>query len=504
MILHLLVLVISAIAWVAALWLVLLPRLSGLPDLSIAALHVAPPLAATFVWVFWRQRIQRRRADEAQAREERVQAERTAAREAAQKTYDDEMRQRRFGCDCRMVTFSRIGLAAQLPLPDPGQPNVDIRPVELDPGADREEGAFLDCLGPSIGEALYSVYSACRASMAFPIYVLPPAELPGEEVLAYLRRAQSAIAEEFATEPGPLPAPSSILFLPVADSVPGSILSLFESAPDMPGALILAFDSLYLRAPTDKEAFDDDPDAASTERYRLSGKPSEAVVALLMTNAELPAMLAAISPSPESGTPDSMTPFWEKAIHGGGPLEALARMSHALRLELADLPVLGRVHRATIRQPNGQRTGVLELTRLFQDALEQAQINAGLIAAPFVFNDAPPEADEPKARIPAKACGAIVHNAGSVEVAGKRLAALGSALYYFHIDLSPVDHEAVLNVVTRIGDTGRAAGIGQLALALVYAAQKAAPALCAEFMLDDSIAASFVMPADAGAGNSQH
>lgn len=89
-------------------------------------------------------------------------------------------------------------------------------------------------------------------------------------------------------------------------------------------------------------------------------------------------------------------------------------------------------------------------------------------------------------------------------MAGKRLAALGGALYYFNMDLSPVDNAAALNVVTRIGDTGRASGIGQLALALVYAAQKTAPALCAEFLPGDSIAASFVMPAGAGSGSGPH
>jgi hypothetical protein len=396
------------------------------------------------------------------------------------------------------VVFSRIGLAAQLPLPDPGTPNVDIRPVELADEPDRQESALLACLGPSIAEALHSVYMTCRASAAFPIYVLPPAGIPGEEVLAHLRAAHSTIAEEIAAEHGVRPASTSILFLPAGDSVPGSILSLFESAPDMPGALILAFDSPYLRTLVSEQAFDDDPDTAETSRNRLSGKPSEAVVALLMTNAELPSMLSAMSSRHEPGERDSMTPFWEKAIHAGGPMEVLSRMTQELRAELAELPVLGRVHRATIRQPNGQRTGVLELTRLFQDALEQAQINAGLIAPPFVFNEAPPAADETKAKKSTEACGAIVHNAGSVEVAGKRLAALGSALYYFEIDLSPVDNDAALNVVTRIGDTGCASGIGQLALALVYAAQNAKPALCAEFMPDDGIAASFVMPAQAG------
>lgn len=504
MILNLLVLAISATAWVAALWLVLLPGMAGWPDLAVAAVHIAPPASVTLLWAFARRRIQRKHANQARERDEHVQAERTAARDAARKAYNDEMRRRRFGCDCRMVTFSRIGLATPTPLPDLGQPNVDIRPVELDADADRDSGPLLDCLAPGIGDALYAIYSACRASIAFPIYVLPPAELSGEAVLAHLRTMQSAIAEEFSPEFDTRLAQPSILFLPAADSVPGSALSLFESDPDMPGALILAFDSPYVRTPANEDAFDDEPDAASIARMQLSGRPSEAVVAMLMTNPELPSMLDAISPAPGADMTDSMTPFWERAIHAGGALESLSQMSHEIRTELGDLPVLGCVHRAAVRHPRAERTGVLELTRIFQDALEQAQINAGLIAPPFVFNDTPAETNEVDAKPTPDACAAIVHNAGSVEVAGRRLAALGSALFYFEIDLSPVDNDAVLNVVSRIGDTGRASGIGQLALAIVYAAKKAAPALCAEFMPDDSIAASFVMPAGSVPGNSQH
>lgn len=494
MILNLLVLAVSAAAWIPALWLLLLPRLAAWPDIALAALHAVPPACIGFAWIFLRNRFRDRRAGEAQAREEQAQAERAAARETARKGYDDDMRHRRFACDCRMVAISRIGLAMPGTLPDPGQPNVDIRPVELI--ADNPvEGSLLEWLTPAIGDALFSMYSACRVSLAFPIYVAPPAEIPGEEVLARVRAMQASSAVELAPEMAMAAARAPILFLPSGESVSARILSLFESASDMPGAILLAFDSPHARIAAAEDDFDEESDAAAHARERLTGKPGEAVIALLVTNAALPSMLDAFVPGQNAGSVDSMTPYWERTVLAGGGLDILSLATPALREELSSLPVLGRVHRAAVRQPR-DRPGVLDLTRIAQDALEQAQINAGLIDPPFVFNDVPADAAGQKA-LPGEACKAIVHNAGSIEAAGRRLAALGSALHCFNIDLSPVDDEAVINVTTRIGDTGRASGIGQLALTLLYAAQNAAPALCAEFMPDDSIAASFVMPAAA-------
>ena len=497
MILHLLVFFVSAALWIATLWLAILPLLSGWPDLAIAAAHVIPPVFVTVLGVFVHGRAQRRRAIEAQAREEHAQAERKTAREEALKKHAEEMRNRRFGCDCRVVALSRLGLVSPGPIPDPGQPNVDIRPALLDADDNPPDSPLLDRMAPAIADALFMVYSTCRASLAFPVYVLPPAEIPGEEVLAYVRATQSTLAAELAPEMNA--ARPLALFLPAADSVPGSLLSLFEVSPDLPGAVILAFDSPLSRMSMDAVEFDDEPDPARVAREQQNGKPSEAVVALLVTNAELPSMLAATSLQPSSGSDGSMTPFWEKAIHAEGWPGILAATSEELRAELHNLPVLGRLHRAAVRQTDTARSGALALTRVLQEAIEQAQINAGLIVPSFVHEEESVDAGQQKEPHPGgRHCEAIVHNAGSVEIAGKRLAALGSALYYFGTDLSPVDPDASLNVVTRIGDMGRASGLAQLALALACTAQKSAPALCADFMQDGAVAASFIVPAGFG------
>ena len=186
MIPNLLVFLLAALVWVAALWLAILPDFSRWPHLGIAAVHLLPPVFITLLSLFLRRRVQQKRACEAQMREKQAQAERMAAREAAIKKHDEEMQQRRFGCDCRMVVFSRLGLASPLPVAEPGHPNIDIHPVRLEPDADRQVGSIIDHLEPAITDALSAIYSISRASIAFPIYIQPPAGLSGEDVLDLL------------------------------------------------------------------------------------------------------------------------------------------------------------------------------------------------------------------------------------------------------------------------------------------------------------------------------
>lgn len=465
------------------------------------ALHAFPPLLAWVLWIVWRRRVRYKKAIETQRSEESAQADRTAARDAAKKKHEEELRQRRFACDCRALAIVHLGADANPPLIEEDIPNVDIQTRNPDYSQDDTGVSIMDKLAPAITEALTRLYTACGAGVAFPVFVVPPSEVSGEEVLTQIRTIHTEIVDALQPDIKPGAESLSIRFLPSGDCASNSVISLFEITPDLPGAVILAFDSPHSRAAADQDFLDDEFDPVQLKRQQHIGKPSEAVIALLLTNPELPAMLTAISGvAGETDEQDSMTPFWEKAMLPEGNLATLVRASTALRDDLAQLPVLGRVHRAVFRQSSQSRTGVLDMTRLVQGVLERAQVNAGLIDPPFVFDVAPQDpADETAEKSAAMRCSRIVHNAGGVDVAGKRLAALGSALYYFDIDLNPVDIATATNVVTCIGDIGRAVSVGQLALGLAHAAQQAGPVLCAEFSEGDGIAVSFVMPLTAPA-----
>lgn len=497
MITNFLVFLLAAIAWVAALWLLIQANFANWSNLGVIAAHAVPPLGVWLLWFGLRRRSQRKKADEAQEREARAQAERDAAREAAREKHEEEMRQRRFACDCRAIAIAGLANHSALPLPVAELPHVDIVWNVADNKQDRTGQTILDQLAPAITDALSKMYSACPASIVFPVFVSPPSEVSGEEVLARIRTIHAELADALDRGIKPNAGFPSILFLPAGDCTPNSVISLFETTPDLPGAIVLAFDSPLSRAAS-IDTLDDEPSPEQIKKEQQIGKPNEGAVAMLLTNAALPSMLSAIAGIDGNGEQDSMTPFWEKSLQPEGSLALLVSVGAARRDELAQLPVLGRVHRAAFRQATQQRAGVLELTRLVQSALERAQVNAGLIDIPFVFGGA--QADAPKEEeadaIPSR-CGWIVHNAGGVEVAGKRLASLGSALYYFGIDLNPVEVNAATNIVPRIGDLGKASGVGQLAVSVAQAARQAGPVLCAEYSGEDGIAVSFVMPAAA-------
>jgi hypothetical protein len=502
MVLDLLFLFMSIATWIAILWLAIVPDFTTWPNLGIIALHTLPPLAIWLTWMAIRRRIRRRKSDDAQAREQLAQAERDAAREAARQRHEDAMRQRRFGCDCRFVTFAGIALASELPLLNVAAENIEVQSRPLDEARASAASAILEQLAPAIGDAIENLYRACAAASAFPIFIQPPADTSGEETLAVVRNACNSIAKKLGLRSDARPSSPPILFMPSSDSAANSAVALFDLTPDLPGAVVLAFDSPLARtASSDPE---NDMEQARQRREQQVGKPSEGVVALLLTNPDLESMLKAIDGNDNgAGDHDSMTPYWRKSMEVEGHLALLSRASREQRGELAQLPVLGRIRRAVFRDASAQPAGVLETTRIMQQSLEQAQINAGIIDLPFSQDEpvaATAAADaagrsSPSSSSPPTRCRWLVHNAGGVDYAGKRLAALGAAMYYFNIDLSPVDIDMSTNIVTRAGDLGRATGISQLALGVAHAADTRYPALCAEFSDHGGFAVSFITPA---------
>jgi hypothetical protein len=505
MVLDLLVLFISIATWIAVLWLAIAPDFTAWPNFGIIALHALPPLAIWLTWMAIRRRIRRRKSEDAQAREQHAQAERDAAREAARQRHEDAMRQRRFGCDCRFVTFAGIALASELPLLNVAAENIEVQSHPLDEARASAASAILEQLAPAIWDAIENLFRACAAASAFPIFIQPPADTSGEETLAVVRNACNGIAEKLGLHNDARPSSPQILFMPSSDSAANSAITLFDSTPDLPGAVVLAFDSPLARIASSNP--ENDTDRARQKRERQAGKPSEGVVALLLTNPDLESMLKAIDGiDNDTGDHDSMTPYWRKSMEVEGHLALLSSASREQRGELAQLPVLGRIRRAVFRDASAQSAGVLETTRIMQESLEQAQINAGIIDLPF-------SQDEPVATMaaagaanrssssssssssPPTRCHWLVHNAGGVDYAGKRLAALGAAMYYFNIDLNPVDIDMSTNIVTRAGDLGRATGISQLALGIAHAADTRCPALCAEFSDHGGFAVSFITPA---------
>lgn len=506
MLFNLLVLLGSVATWTAILWLAIVPNFAKWTNLGIVALHALPPLAVWLIWIVIRHRIRIKKNQEAAAREQQAQMECQAAREIARKKHDEAIKQRRFGCDCRAITIADVALNSDLPLFDSDTDNVNVQSRSLEEACTSIQYSILDQLSPAIKNALTSIYDFCGAAAAFPIFILPPSDVSGEECLSLIRSSYATIVDDLGLQIDIGISTPPALFLPFTDSAANSAIALFDSNSDLPGAVILAFDSPLAR--NFARISDDDIDPALKKKEQQVGKPSEGVFALLLTNPDLASMLEALA-NVDDGTSDedSMKPYWRKSLRAEGYLALLGRVNRNLRDKLLHSPVLGRIHRAASHDAPTQPAGVLEMTRLMQESLEQAQINAGIIELPFMHDESSATdasdavEDQPStSNSPAPIrCRWLVHNAGGVDYAGKRLAALGSAMYYFNIDLNPVDIEASTNIVTRVGDLGRATGIGQLALSIAHAADTGTPTLCTEFNEHGGFAFSFVTPQTSGA-----
>lgn len=483
----LLVLLLALGAWGGTLWGWLRPDFGQWSLPVVGAIHVVPPLAVWLGWGLWRllrQRAEKRQAAAAAKQEAAAETERQAALAAAREKQAAELRQQQVGCDCRGVAMTQIHQAPDsLPAFGLDGEGVDLALAADDEDAD-EDVSVIDHLLPGITAALGSLYGRCPGAAVLPIYVLPPAEAVGEEVFACLRTARVKLAQELGLPERPAAEFNRILFLPGADSVANSVIGLFDSAPDLPGAVVLAFDSARLRCLQQADEDGDSGDPRRAEQRKWLGPPSQGVFALLFTHPDLAAMIAAASRI--EGEHDALTPYWERGLPGGGHQVLLAALTPAEREGLQETPVLARVHRAACAQFTADRRHTTAMVRHVQSLLERAQVNAALADPPFAEpagkGSAPPPAD----------CGWLIHNAGGVDRSGNRIATLGVALYNRGLAVDPIDTGT--NLVVHGGDYGQARGVALLALTVARAAQEGMAALCAEFSGDDSLGLFFAVP----------
>lgn len=469
-------------AWGATLWFGIKPDFNQWSQPAIVALHLGPPLALAAAWGLWRLirwHSERRAAQAAQTDDAQAQAQRQAAQEEARKKHAEELRQRQTGCDCRGLAMMQV---AQ---PENAKPAFGLQGNHIDfspfAGGAAEDVETLAHLRTGIVEALERMYNRCPGAAVFPVYVVPPAEVVGEEVLACVQEARQAILADLGLRERTAADFHRCLFLPSGDSGADSAIGLFDSAPDLPGAVVLAFDSAWLRAAqTDDEYLD----PLVVEQRKWIGQPSQGVFALLLTHPNLETMLDAAEQIDYE--PDAMTPHWDRGLPGSGYQILLAAQTAEEKNSLRQAPVLARIHRSAFAPlPEGQRQA-LALVRHVQGLVERAQVNAALIDSPFdTTADAQPEDTTPD-------CGWLVHNAGGVDRSGNRLAALGTALYNRGLSVDPID--TATNVVVQGGDYGQARGVALLALTVARAAEEQAAALGAEFSGSDGLGLFFAVP----------
>jgi len=491
-----LVLVFIVLGWLAALWFLIAPDFSRWTIPQLAALHVGPPAVTWGVWMIWRRH--RKNAAERVETERAAteEGERQAKRQAARVQHEAEIRQRSFACDCRALALVQLTVAGNEVLV-PESAGIAFSGVEAAMLGDAKESeTLLDHLRPGIEEALESIYAICPAALSFPVYVAPPADAVGDEVFGCIREIRARIAADGDGPEQSNSAMGRILFLPGGSSVADGVIGLFESDPELPGALVLAFDSLAwneFRRREEGFGIDEADDALIRQQRQWLGQPGQGVIAMFLTPEQLPEMVRA---APKfRGEYDAMTPYWEKTRSAAsGTL--LASLSEEERQTVQDTPVLARVHRAATAQFEGKPMRSMELTRTIEALIERAQINATLVDLPFdASGDTTKAAGANDNGNAALSCSWLIHNAGGVDCSGSRLAALGVALLNRGIDVDPISEAS--NLTVRIGDLGQARSVAMLALTVARAASVQGAALCAEFAGNDSLGLSFaVVPSE--------
>lgn len=426
-------------AWVGVLWFAIRIDVSRFNLLSLIGLHTLPPFAVWASWLIWRRRSQKAKITAEENAQKQAEADQQAQQEAARKEFEEALRSRQFALDCRWAEVRS------------GQPEL-LGADEVVPMSDEDDGAAPgERLLSSLTNTLSDLFGLCPGAQCLPIFVAESAMFDRE-------LAARAVAACCDAKNLPL-----VRVLPAADGVAEAMFSRFESDPHVPGALFLAVDGPSVVDDEDEDEFGTEP------------KHADALVVLLFTHPDYDLAFNELEAAPGQARNevDPMTPFWERNQQQlQGLSERLSRIPTEARTALMELPIL-----AQLRRPVSVAGKKADMA--WRSAIEQALINANLKKPAFKNEkaataevDAKQDAED---EIP---CAWIVHNAGSYETSGDRLAALGSGLDAHGIELNIIRQATNVLAQVKLGVVDQWASV---ALAVTRAQALEAPTLWAAF-----------------------
>lgn len=425
-------------AWIGVLWFGFRFDISRFNVLSLIGMHALPPIAVWGSWLIWRRRAQQAKLSAAEETQKQAEAAQQAQQDAARKNFEETLRTRQYAVDCRWAEV-RSNQAELMGAEE-------VVPISADASSTAEERLLA-----SLTNTLSDLFGQCPGAQRLPIYVAESA-LFDRELAA---RAVAACCDE-KQQP-------QVRILPAVDGVAEAVFSRFESDPLAPGALFLTMDG--------PSAIDDDDE---DELGSMEPKHVDALVVLLFTHPDFDLAFNELEAAPghDGDGVDPMTPYWERNRRQlQGLTERLARMPLELRSSIFELPILGQLRRPVAVAGKKAETA-------WRSAIEQALINANL--KKLVFSVEPTEktdAEEAEAEdeIP---CAWIVHNAGSYETSGERLAALGRGLDAHGIELNIIRQATNVLAQVKLGAVDQWASV---ALALSRAQALEAPTIWAAF-----------------------
>lgn len=456
----------ALIAWSGVLWLLLTIDIFDYSMAVIVGMHVLPPLLVVGCWATIRFMKKRRRAAQQQQLEEAQLKAQEAERNRQKTAFDKALQERRAAVECRWAAVG--GLVLQ-------RTGVQLAEnTEQTRAYDTSATQQSEWPNDSLLSMLEDLYLAVPIAGEFPIaFCAPSNEVSGEvakNILALHGQAFKTKLSASLFDVFPLPVRG--------ESIPDALLDLFTSRPDLPGVVVVAFDS-SLRDAADIDGWPDIEEAQPlSEIEKWLGKPGRAVTVQLFTPGVLALTLAKIDSLPDNIALSAMTPHWERQQIPIGMASWLVQWPKAQRDALAAFQPIARLHLPC----SVALTENLLSSRNRQQVkatFKEAAINAGLIDPPFVAEG---EAAPSETPVEIKNCGWIVHNAGDIAHCGDRLALLCYAVEQHGIAVNPVEEASA--VVPDFGNCGEAAQWLWLALAIQRAAMLHRHVVLAEFNVD--------------------
>lgn len=423
--------------WVGVLWFAMRIDISRFNLLSLIGLHALPPIFVWGSWLLWRRRSEKAKIAAEELAREKAETEQKTKQEADRSAFDEALRTRQFALDCRWAVIRS------------DQPDL-IGTEEVEPmGRSDEAAATGNRLLASLTLALSELYEHCPGAQRLPVFV-------AESVV--FDRALATQAVTACCEGAKLP---QVRALSSATAVADAIFSRFESEPNLPGALFLTVDGV--------DRLDDDEDDLIVHQPQRA----DALVIMLYTHPEFDLAVAELDSGATKNCDqsDPMTPFWDREQRQlQGLSENLLRMPNEAVLSLAALPVVGQLRRpveVADKKPDSA----------WRNAIEQALINADLKKLQF---ETQVEATNISTEDDAEAipCAWVVHNAGSYESSGDRLATLGQGLDAHGIKINIIRQATNVLAQVKLGAVDQWASV---ALALTRAQALEAPTLWAVF-----------------------
>ena len=489
-----LLLIVLLALWIALLWFVIGTDLSKHGNVLLAVIHFVPPLALWAGGLWWHAWHARTKDAQQAAEQEAKRAALEKQRADSRAKFDQELAEWRARVDVRWLQvrdLSKHGDAKHLEISADGV-EVLLIDAEMTAMADESPAAWPRA---QLAELFRGLSALCPAALTFPVYVLGPSDRAFADQAEMVRAAREAAILQLEQVLPPKIVLGAVLGLPQSMASPQELIDLFAHQPELPGMVVLAFESPLANKAQDDNAGDEMSEAAEP-REQWFGKPGQALMGMLLTSPHMPRALAQLAEIAPDGANDVMTPYWERTQLAPGMITALAPLPPDWRQALADLPPIAQLCRPAWVEVD-KKMRPTQFTQSLRRLLEQAGINATLIEPGFKFegeadSEAAPVPPEPPMTLNDSAW--LVHNAGGIAVCGSRLAGVGLALSEAGMDLAPVNEGT--NVVVHAGDCGRATPYLMLGLAVAKAAELQKPTLVTNFQAQQ-VTMSFVLPVSA-------